>query len=82
METTIRSRSWYGWLGAALVLSAYLLVSVGTISAKGAPFQLMNLFGSVGLVIASAAKRDYPPVVLNLIWGLVAAVVLTTLLLR
>lgn len=77
---TPRFRSWYGWLGAALVLSAYLLVSVGTIAPKGAAFQLLNLFGSAGIVVSAAAKRDYPPLVLNLVWALVAIVVLVGLL--
>lgn len=82
MESTPRSRSWYGWLGAALVLSAYLMVSVGTIAPKSAAFQLLNLFGSVGIVVAAAGKRDYPPLVLNIIWAVVALVVLIGLVVR
>ena len=82
MEPTPRSRSWYGWLGAALVLSAYLLVSVGSITAKGAAFQLLNLFGSAGIVVSAAAKRDWPPLALNVIWAIVALVVLIGLLAR
>ncbi len=82
MDSTPHSRSWYGWLGAALILSAYLMVSVETISARGAAFQLLNLLGSAGIVVSAAAKRDWPPLALNLVWSVVALVVLIGLLVR
>ena len=40
-----------GWVGAATLLIAYLLVSKGKVSAKTIFYQNLNIFGSLCLVI-------------------------------
>ncbi|WP_394827069.1 CBU_0592 family membrane protein [Pendulispora albinea] len=72
MSTTIAV---IGWLSAAILLSAYALVSMRKLESDGATYQVLNIVGSVGLATNSAAMGAWPSVVTNLIWiaiGLVA----------
>ena len=39
-----------GWAGAAALLLAYGLVSSGRLNGRSIPFQLLNLFGALGLL--------------------------------
>ena len=70
-----------GWLGMALLIGAYALVTAGRIHATGHTFQIMNLFGGGSLMINSAYYGAWPSAVLNLVWvgigtvGLVRAAV-------
>jgi hypothetical protein len=41
--------------------------------------QLLNLTGSIGIVVSAISKKDYQPVVLNVVWGLVALISLLSL---
>ena len=63
-----------GWVGAALLLGAYALVSAGRLAGGGLTFQLMNLGGAAGLAINSAVNGAWPSVALNLVWIAVGAV--------
>jgi len=64
----------YGWIGIAAVFGAYLLVSFGAIGPKDLAYQLLNLFGSLGILIEAFSKKDYQPAVLNVVWALVAII--------
>ncbi len=57
-----------GWLGAALLLAAYALVSSGRLGAGGRPYQSMNLVGAVLLALNSAYHGALPSVAVNSIW--------------
>ena len=57
-----------GWAGAALLLSAYALVSTNRLAGGGVTFQLMNLAGAAGLAANSAVNGAWPSVALNLVW--------------
>lgn len=57
-----------GWLGGAVLISAYALVSFGRIAATGVMFQFLNLAGSVLLAANSAWHHAWPSVSVNLIW--------------
>jgi len=61
-----------GWAGAALILLAYLLVSTKKLSSVSKEFQLLNLFGAVGIVINSSVHRAFPSVGLNVVWAIIA----------
>jgi hypothetical protein len=65
-----------GWIGAALILSAYLLVTIGRLTGQSLAFQWMNLFGAAGFVINGWWHRALPSASLNIIWMLIAAVAL------
>lgn len=75
-----RSISYFGWYGVVAILSAYVLVSFGVITAKGYIYQLLNLTGAIGIIFISATKKDKQPVVLNIVWAIVALVAIIQLL--
>lgn len=68
-----------GWVGAALILIAYALVSAGRLEARSVPFQLMNLLGAAGFVLNSGFHGAWPSAILNIIWIGIAAVSLARL---
>lgn len=61
-----------GWLGAALVLSAYFLVSTRRLNGDSTPFQWLNLVGGIGLLVNTLYYRAFPSSVVNLVWILIA----------
>jgi len=69
-----------GWLGVAGVLSAYVLLSLGVIGSRDLIYQLLNGVGAILLIIESAWRKDYPFTFLNVVWALVALVVIIQLL--
>ena len=57
-----------GWLGAALLLAAYTLVSSGRLGAGGRPYQSPNIAGAALLALNSAYPGALPSVALNGVW--------------
>ena len=57
-----------GWIGAAVLLAAYALVSAGRIPGRSVAFQALNLVGAAGLLANSAFHGAWPSSALNLIW--------------
>ena len=68
-----------GWLGAALILGSYILVSRGKLEGRSRMFQSMNVAGAAGLVVNSAWHGAVPSTVLNVIWLGVGLATLWTL---
>jgi hypothetical protein len=64
-----------GWTGAALILSAYLAVSMGWLKA-GRRFQIANLIGACAFIANGALHEAWPSVVTNIAWFLISAVAL------
>ena len=65
-----------GWIGAAFILFAYLLVTLGRLTGQSLAFQWMNLLGALGFVINGWWHQALPSASLNVIWMLIAAVAL------
>jgi hypothetical protein len=66
-----------GWIGAIMILAAYGLLSSGRLGGRSTTYQLLNLVGSVGIVINSGWNHAIPSAVLNVVWmgiGVVALV--------
>lgn len=68
-----------GWVGAALLLTGYALVSSSRMSGDGVAYQLINLTGSVSLMINSAYSSAWPSAGLNLVWAAIGVVALAKL---
>jgi hypothetical protein len=64
-----------GWAGAALILTAYLAVSMGWLKA-GKRFQTANLIGACAFIVNGAVHEAWPSVVTNIAWFLISAVAL------
>ena len=57
-----------GWIGGALILAAYALVSVGRLSGKSVTFQGMNAVGAAGLTLNGWAHGAVPVAALDAAW--------------
>jgi hypothetical protein len=57
-----------GWVGAALLLGAYALVSIKKLEGDSVAYQLLNLLGSAFLIVNSAYYGAYPSVGVNVVW--------------
>ena len=63
-----------GWTGVVCVVLAYALLNFEAIEPKSAPYLLLNIFGSTGIIVSSSQKKDLQPVVLNAVWLFVALI--------
>ncbi|OGE64662.1 hypothetical protein A3J13_02205 [Candidatus Daviesbacteria bacterium RIFCSPLOWO2_02_FULL_36_8] len=61
-----------GWIGAALLIAAYFLVSTKKITPTSVTYQLMNFLGAFGAGINVFAQSAYPSVALETVWGSIA----------
>ncbi|MGP8096094.1 MAG: CBU_0592 family membrane protein [Steroidobacteraceae bacterium] len=57
-----------GWIGAALILGAYSLISSGKLKARSRLYQRINIVGAVGLIINGSWNTAWPSVGLNVVW--------------
>lgn len=65
-----------GWIGAALVLIAYGLLSIKWMEANWYSYQALNVAGAVMLVVNSYYLGAYPSVGVNAAWVGIAAITL------
>jgi hypothetical protein len=71
-----------GWIGAALILLAYLLLSMGKVDGQSPLYQGMNIVGAAGFIINGWWHGALPSAVLNVIWMLIGGVALWRILAR
>jgi hypothetical protein len=65
-----------GWIGAALVLIAYGLLSIRWLEGNSFSYQALNVTGAVMLVVNSYYVGAYPSVGVNAAWVGIAALTL------
>ena len=58
-----------GWTAAAIILAAYILLSLGKLEARGYLYQWMNVTGAGGFIVNSGYNGALPSAVLNVIWA-------------
>ena len=63
-----------GWIGMVLIMVAYFLISFDIVTVHNIWFQLLNIVGSFGLVLVAFGRRGWQPMVLNIIWILIAII--------
>ena len=68
-----------GWAGAAAILLAYGLVSSGRVNGRSIRFQLLNLFGAVGLLANGIWHGAWPSAALNAVWLVIGVAALSRL---
>ncbi|WP_300604153.1 hypothetical protein [Niabella sp.] len=61
-----------GWVGSIAYLLAYLFLSMNRLKAERPLYHLLNMIGALGLVIHALKLEDYPNLVVNLAWGIIA----------
>jgi uncharacterized membrane protein len=65
-----------GWIGSVLVLIAYFLNLAGKLSAESLTYKLLNIFGSIFLIIITFYKEAWQSMAVNVIWAAIALVLL------
>ena len=65
-----------GWTGAALILAAYLLLSMGKLTGQSVIYQGMNVVGAAGFVVNGWWHGAIPSASLNVVWLLIGAIAL------
>lgn len=63
-----------GWIGMALLIGAYALVTAGRLAGPSLTFQLMNLVGGGLLMVNSGWYGAWPSAALNLVWVVIGTV--------
>jgi hypothetical protein len=66
-----------GWLGVALLLAAYALVSSRMLEGDSVIYQVMNILGGILLIANSFYYRAMPSVGVNVAWIGIAIFALT-----
>jgi hypothetical protein len=82
VDLTVIAVNVVGWLGMALLIGAYALVTTGRITGPSLTFQLMNLVGGASLMVNSAYYGAWPSAVLNVVWVVIGLVGLSRARLR
>ena len=62
----------FGWIGALLILTAYALISLKKVEGDSLSYQLLNIFGSIFLVVNTFYWNALPSTLVNAIWLLIA----------
>ena len=68
-----------GYVGGALILAGYFLLSAGKVSAKSVSYQAMNVVGAVGFIANSSWHSAWPSAILNVIWVGIGVVALASI---
>jgi hypothetical protein len=71
--TTIFWYDWAGYIGVVLVLLAYLLLQARALPGHGLVYQLMNLFGALGVMLSLMfGSFNLPAFLMELAWLLIS----------
>ena len=65
-----------GWVGASLILGAYLLLSMGRVTGQSLLYQGMNVVGAAGFTVNGWWHGAIPSAALNVIWMMIGGVAL------
>jgi len=57
-----------GWAAAALMLSAYVMLTMGRLSARSHLYHWLNILSGAGFVLNSGWNGAYPSAFINVVW--------------
>jgi hypothetical protein len=58
-----------GWIAAAMMLSAYLLLAAGKFSPRSNTYHWLNVLSGAGFVLNSGWNGAYPSAFINVVWA-------------
>lgn len=61
-----------GWAGTFFYLLAYFLLSINKMTSNQRIYHLLNVIGAIGLTVNAFYYADFPNVVANVFWGIIA----------
>ena len=62
---------WYDWVGMAgtlMILGGFALLQARTLSGTGLPYQLLNLFGALGILVSLWGSFNLSVFLLEIAW--------------
>jgi hypothetical protein len=60
-----------GWVAAAMMLSAYLLLTAGRINGHSRLYHWLNVLSGAGFIVNSGWNGAYPSAFINLVWMMI-----------
>lgn len=63
-----------GWAGSIAYLLGYLLLTMKKLKPDSRTYHLLNVAGAVGLTTNAILLQDFPNIVVNVAWGVIAVV--------
>jgi hypothetical protein len=57
-----------GWAAAAMMVSAYVLLTTGRLSSVSPTYQWLNVLAGAGFIVNSGWNGAYPSAFLNVVW--------------
>ena len=63
---------WVGLAGTASVLLGFFLLQAGKLHGQGIVFQMLNLFGALGILVSLYGKFNLAVFLLESIWALIS----------
>jgi hypothetical protein len=58
-----------GWAAAALMLTAYGLLTTGRVNARSNVYHWLNVLSGLGIIVNSGWNGAYPSAFINVIWA-------------
>lgn len=71
-----------GWAGSIAYLLAYLLLSLNKLKQDHKAYHYLNIAGATGLTLNAIFLQDYPNVIVNIAWGVIALTAILTIVRR
>ena len=69
-----------GWIGTIAYLLGYLLLATNKLKSDQVSYHVLNIIGSIGLTANAVYYTDLPNIVVNVVWGMIAAGAIIVLL--
>lgn len=63
-----------GWMSVAAIVGGYAATTFDLLETDSVMYLCLNLFGAVGIIISSLDNKNYQPIVLNVVWAVIAGV--------
>ena len=60
-----------GWVAAAMMLSAYVLLTMGRLSARSNVYHWLNVLSGAGFIVNSGFNGAYPSASINVVWAVI-----------
>jgi formate hydrogenlyase subunit 3/multisubunit Na+/H+ antiporter MnhD subunit len=57
-----------GWVAAVMMLCAYVMLTLGQLSARSGAYHWLNILSGAGFIINSGWNGAYPSACINVIW--------------
>lgn len=71
-----------GWIGIAMTLSAYFMISLGFFTAGNINYILLNLIGASGVAYTAYRYGNYQSTFVNIVWVVIAILGLMNIIIR